>query len=251
MSKPEYILDEQLFREVVDAVAEAENVTSLDDLNRVFRPVFQHLGFSLFAGIEIANPRTHPVVRVVFGEGHEPWLARYLDEGYAEDDPMIKECSGTWDSFFWSDVVQRGELSPRAMHIMADARTFLLHDGFLAPLHKSAGSIFAVLLAGEHCDSQNRSTHAAAHLVASYYGVLGRSLHGATSAHLRKTQPLTERQRECLMWARRGKSSKDIGDILNICEDVVDEHIERACNRLGVSTRMQAVIAAMVEGYFN
>ena len=47
------------------------------------------------------------------------------------------------------------------------------------------------------------------------------------------------------------QSSKDIGDIVGISEDVVDQHISRAAKRLGVRTRMQAVIAAMVEGYFN
>ena len=64
-------------------------------------------------------------------------------------------------------------------------------------------------------------------------------------------QALTERQVECLLWARQGKSSRDIGEILGISEDVVDQHISRACKRLCVRTRMQAVIAAMAEGYFT
>ncbi len=57
---------------------------------------------------------------------------------------------------------------------------------------------------------------------------------------------LTERQRQCLQWVREGKSSTDIADILGISSGVVDEHLAGACRRLGVRTRTQAVIEAMV-----
>ena len=64
-------------------------------------------------------------------------------------------------------------------------------------------------------------------------------------------RPLTARQRECLAWVRQGKSSADIGTILGISGRVVDEHIAHACARLGVRTRLQAVIVASVQGYIN
>jgi DNA-binding CsgD family transcriptional regulator len=70
-------------------------------------------------------------------------------------------------------------------------------------------------------------------------------------AHKQRTTGLTARQKQCLFWARQGKSSKDIGKILGISQDVVDQHIARACERLGVRTRIQAVIAAIREGYFS
>jgi DNA-binding CsgD family transcriptional regulator len=251
MGKPENLPHEDLLRELLDTVAEAENVKSLGDLNSVFRPVLQRLGFSLFAGLEIANPRAHSVVEVEFGEGFESWWAHYSGMGYAADDPMIKECIRTLDSFFWSDVIARTELSAKERLIMDDAHAHGLHEGFLAPLHKSEGSIFAVLLAGHDCDSRDIYTRATANLFSSYYGMLGRRLYQELRPRVRTTEPLTARQIECLTWARKGKSSKDIGEILGISEDVVDQHISRACKRLGVRTRMQGVIAAMIEGYFN
>lgn len=59
---------------------------------------------------------------------------------------------------------------------------------------------------------------------------------------------LTERQRECLRWASAGKSSTGIAIILRISAGVVDEHIANACKKLGVATRMQAVLSAMERG---
>jgi len=59
---------------------------------------------------------------------------------------------------------------------------------------------------------------------------------------------LTERQLECLSWARAGKSSVDIGAILQLSRRTVDEHIADACRRFGVRTRVQAISAAVALG---
>ncbi|WP_414694258.1 helix-turn-helix domain-containing protein [Phenylobacterium sp.] len=55
---------------------------------------------------------------------------------------------------------------------------------------------------------------------------------------------LSPRQIECLSWVLEGKSSRDIGVILGISHRVVERHVFRACQRLGVKTRLQAVIRA-------
>jgi DNA-binding CsgD family transcriptional regulator len=59
---------------------------------------------------------------------------------------------------------------------------------------------------------------------------------------------LTNRQLECLAWVRAGKSSSDIGLILDLSRKTVDEHIAAACARLGVRTRTQAVAEAIARG---
>jgi DNA-binding CsgD family transcriptional regulator len=55
---------------------------------------------------------------------------------------------------------------------------------------------------------------------------------------------LTPRQTECLFWVQEGKSSRDIGVILGVSHRIVERHVFRACQRLGVRTRLQAVIRA-------
>ena len=59
---------------------------------------------------------------------------------------------------------------------------------------------------------------------------------------------LTPRQLECLRWVQEGKSSRDIGVILGISHRIVERHVFRACQRLGVRTRLQAVIRARTLG---
>jgi LuxR family transcriptional regulator of spore coat protein len=58
-------------------------------------------------------------------------------------------------------------------------------------------------------------------------------------------EPLTARQLECLRWAAAGKSSADIGAIVGLSPRTVDDHLAAACRRLGVRTRVQAVVLAL------
>src|SRR5579859_1308457 len=49
---------------------------------------------------------------------------------------------------------------------------------------------------------------------------------------------LSEREIECLTWAARGKSSAEIGQIIGTSKRNVDFHIETACRKLDVATRV-------------
>lgn len=55
---------------------------------------------------------------------------------------------------------------------------------------------------------------------------------------------LVKREIETLTWAARGKTSAEIAEILGLSKRTVDFHIERARGKLGVATRVQAVIKA-------
>lgn len=56
---------------------------------------------------------------------------------------------------------------------------------------------------------------------------------------------LSPRERECLEWASRGKSSTDIGEILGISPRTVDAYLEKTCGKMKVRTRIEAVVAAV------
>jgi DNA-binding response OmpR family regulator len=56
---------------------------------------------------------------------------------------------------------------------------------------------------------------------------------------------LSEREVESLTWAARGKTSDEIALILGLSKRTVDFHIDNARAKLGVSTRIQAVVKAV------
>lgn len=59
---------------------------------------------------------------------------------------------------------------------------------------------------------------------------------------------LSPRELECMIWVSRGKSSGDIGVILGLSARTVDSYIEKACAKLGVRTRIEAVARAVRDG---
>ncbi|WP_374469593.1 helix-turn-helix transcriptional regulator [Phenylobacterium sp.] len=75
----------------------------------------------------------------------------------------------------------------------------------------------------------------------------------AVEAFIRQTGEisLSARQLECLYWVQEGKSSRDIGAILGVSHRIVERHVFRACRKLEVRTRLQAVIRARTLGLLH
>lgn len=59
---------------------------------------------------------------------------------------------------------------------------------------------------------------------------------------------LNEREVEVLTWSARGKTSEEIALILSLSARTVNFHIDNARDKLGVSTRTQAVVKALTVG---
>jgi LuxR family transcriptional activator of conjugal transfer of Ti plasmids len=60
--------------------------------------------------------------------------------------------------------------------------------------------------------------------------------------------PLTQRERQCLSWAARGKKMPETAQILGITTRTVVFHLENARSKLGASTVTQAVAEAAHRG---
>ncbi len=59
---------------------------------------------------------------------------------------------------------------------------------------------------------------------------------------------LGDREIKCLTWAARGKTSTEIAQIIGTSKRNVDFHIETACRKLNVATRVQAAVKAVSGG---
>ena len=56
---------------------------------------------------------------------------------------------------------------------------------------------------------------------------------------------LTLREAEVLYWVAKGKTNRDIGDILGTSPATVKKHLEHVYEKLGVETRTAAAAIAM------
>lgn len=64
----------------------------------------------------------------------------------------------------------------------------------------------------------------------------------------RAALPLTRREREVLDWVAAGKTNRDVAAILGASPRTVEKHLERIYEKLGVETRIAAVMRAAGRG---
>ncbi|MCX5571692.1 MULTISPECIES: response regulator transcription factor [Kaistia] len=64
-------------------------------------------------------------------------------------------------------------------------------------------------------------------------------------ALLRKQFTVTQREAEVLLWIARGKSNRDIAEILGLSPRTVNKHLEQVYQKLGVENRASAAITAL------
>ena len=75
--------------------------------------------------------------------------------------------------------------------------------------------------------------------------VLREESDAAVAEALRLAFKLTQREAEVLYWVIKGKTNRDIGDILGTSPRTVNKHLEHVFEKLGVETRTAAAALAM------
>ena len=63
-----------------------------------------------------------------------------------------------------------------------------------------------------------------------------------------KTRILSDRERQCLQWIARGKTSWETATILQVSERTVNFHVGNACRKLNVYKRQAGVSLAIQKG---
>lgn len=217
------------------------------DLRLAIEASCRELRFDLFAivhHIRFGRPSTD---KVRLSNYPLEWVAQLREnEGFQE--PVLKAAERTSSGFLWSRLDEFVPLGDRESRYMARAAQYGLAEGFTVPNH-IPGETFASC----HFAVGRREDLPVENLPAAQ--ALGSFAFEAARQILRKTQqpseeyvvpaPLTDRQRDCLLFAARGKSDTVIAQLLNIRPYTVNEHIEAAKKRYSVATRAQLIVRAL------
>jgi len=76
--------------------------------------------------------------------------------------------------------------------------------------------------------------------------LIRRATEGVSTAHeLRKDFKLTSREVEVLSWLSKGKTNRDIAQILGLSPRTIDKHLEQIYAKLGVENRTAAAAMAV------
>lgn len=187
----------------------------------------------------IAGDVDSPFVRTTYPD---PWVARYLLEGYVRIDPIVREGFARSVPFDWTDVET---LSSDLAFLDDAARHGIGGRGYSIPITDRAGR--RALLSVNSQMSKPGWKHLTAQFAKEWLD-LGQLVHKIAIAELYggddPVPTLAAREIECLHWTALGKDHKDIALILNLSEHTVRDYTKSARLKLGCATLSAAVMRA-------
>ncbi|WP_085044053.1 LuxR family transcriptional regulator [Ensifer aridi] len=176
----------------------------------------------------------------------DDWQERCLEMGYERIAPVIKESRMGAGPIRWSEVYSDASTTEYERRMFDEAATFGLRSGITVPLRGPKGSC-AVVSFARHCEREFKNrTIAYLQLAATHFHVRVAKI--ANSNVVQEIPALSFREKECVLWVARGKSSWDIGVIMKISENTVNFHVKNVMRKLGTSSRTVAAIKAISLG---
>ena len=234
-----------MFDRVEAFVRDVRQVSSEQELADALGDITSELGFRYFALAHHVDVRKRQAaIRLHnYPDGWENW---FDDQGLGAIDPVHRASHVTSIGFAWTDIEDMIRVTSDDRRIFALARQEGIGEGFTVPAH----------VPGEAHGSCSFATDAGIALPGEQLPLL--QLVGAfafeAARRMARTklgfqpQRLTERQRECVVWAARGKSDWEISRILGISHETVIQHLKQARERYGVGKRTPLAVHALFDG---
>ncbi len=225
-----------------------EAATKTESLQKIEKEIL-NIGFShmMFAALPTtASPLGSAFIYSNYDKG---WRKRYDEEQLATIDPIVAHCFQRNVPLVWG--LENFSGAPQQA-LYDEACSHGLVAGITLPGHGVCGATGMLTCVAANAAAAQRL--GAAHLPDLVllrdiaFDTLGRfgALGDTTEA-----PKLSVRERECLQWHAAGKTSWEIGRILNVTEACVNFHFTKIRNKFEVSHRHEAVIKALVMGVIS
>jgi LuxR family quorum-sensing system transcriptional regulator CciR len=218
-----------------------------DDLKIALREITQTLGFDHFALTQHVAPSVAQDRAIWLHDYPAQWADYYKAAGLGPCDPVHRASHKTSLGFSWSRLPKLIALTRSDEHMLAMGREQGIGDGYTVPAHvpgEGHGSCSFAVCTGRPLPSE---TLPLAQLAGLFAFEAARRLWQVRIDGVAGS-PLTDRQRDCVLWAARGKSDWEISRILDISEETVARHIKQACERYNVNKRTLLAIRTLFDG---
>lgn len=203
------------------------------------------LGFDYWAyGLRVPVPITRPKIFMV-NNYPQDWKDRYAQENYIAVDPTVAHALNSVLPLRWSE-----EVFASCPAFWEEARARGLRFGWAQPCYSAKGIAGLLTLARSHDELSGKELMdreaqmswltQAAHEILSRWAL--RKIAPETTTHL------SPREIEVLRWTAEGKTSSEIGQIMNITERTVNFHVNNVIAKLNASNKTAATIKAAILG---
>ncbi len=239
--------------ELIDSVRSFLDARDLGAVGRALEGAFAPHGLGRHTYFTVRSPLVAVGKRPIVTNFPEQWVRRYIECDYDPIDPIIEVATHRLTPFSWTSVVKERRLTRRQARFMDEARECGLKEGITVPIYGLNGDM-AVLSAVSGDDRIEveryiEANRALLHMAALYaHEAVCRISGPAEGEAAHKLHP---RELECLLWAAKGKTSWEIGQILKISEGTVNQYFNSAARKLAVNNRLHAVAKAIMLGIIH
>lgn len=175
------------------------------------------------------------------------WQRRYREQGYVEFDPVLRRVSGVSSPFWWRDIGRQEHLSAKQLTVLKEGEAAGLFNGLGIPFRGPAVQKASMDLAtSSRRLDQPVDVDVAVAIGNHFYGVYKRIC--GVRRRLPTQARLSKREADILIRAAHGRTDAQISLALGIQPTTVHFHWRSIFNKLGASTRAQAVGYAVRDG---
>lgn len=226
-----------------------QNCNTVEELHTSATAIAREMGFEHFLyGVQVNTSLTRPY-RFILSCYPEVWRKHYDEEGYANIDPTVSHCAKTSTPIVWKNEIFKGRKEAR---VRSEAKDCGLVSGASFSVHGGRGEAAMLSLATSRESREAQDDILAvmgkAQLLTCYlHEAVQRVVLSKGPVPLKKIN-LTDREKECLLWAAEGKTGWEIANIVSISERTVTFHLQNAAQKMGVVNRQQAISRALSMG---
>ena len=233
----------------VDAfVQDLSQASSETELAELLTEIGREMGFSYFALTHHVDIRQAPRPTIRLDNYPSDWVEYFDAQKLGVSDPVHRASHVTSVGFPWSRLDSMIKLTPRDHEVLALAAARGIGDGFTIPAHVPGESNGSCSFATETGVPLREEQLPLAQLAGAFGFEAARRLSGIRDSGASHGRRLTDRQRDCVVWAARGKSDWEIARILDVSHETVIQHLKQARERYGVNKRTLLAVHALFDG---
>jgi LuxR family quorum-sensing system transcriptional regulator SolR len=245
-STSNYFLDTADALELITLFNEASDEQTIVTL---LRTLSQQMGFDHFRlGFIFPSSIQRPDVRIFNGCPAE-WVQAYDKQRFFAVDPVVRKGMKQSTPILWANLITEccDQQDIAGLEVMLQAQEMGLRDGITIPWHGANGHVGLLSLITRTSRTEHQWLTAIpflSWLAVHVFEAVARVCLAVKLPH----EDLTLRELEVCQWAAEGKQVSDIAQILGIKPRTVTFHLERIAEKLGASSKNQAISWALMQG---
>jgi DNA-binding CsgD family transcriptional regulator len=228
----------------IPAIDELQHCVSIERLADAFASVVAQLGMTASVSGMLTGPRAIANRPIHFRNWDPKWLELYDSQGFLAYDPLIRWPMVSGAAGSWTEIYAKFPARDPGHGILAAARKFNYHEGFVTPVRTLDGSTGLVSVGGGRRAPFDRRERLYLEAVSTCVLRQAEDLLGAEQPEIPASK-LTQRERECVALLRQGMTDAEIAKTMGIAPGTVRDYIDQARAKLGARNRTQLAVMAV------